>query len=216
TLFVLLAVLVLTPVLSTQAQAQTQTQTRYVSDQLKITLRTGKGLQNKILASLESGTPLEVLKVDAQKGFSYVRTPSGKEGWVHTRFLMDHPAARDRIQDIRQRMQRMQARYKKMQGQQASLEKLRRENGKLQVELKRIRKLSSNAIAMKQRAQRLEKRNQKQAQELQKLRKENDGLQDLSAQTWFTRGAGVIVAGMLIGLILPRIRFRKKRRYGFG
>ncbi|MFA9462061.1 TIGR04211 family SH3 domain-containing protein [Thiohalorhabdus methylotrophus] len=209
TLIILLALLTVSPVLSAQAE------TRYVSDQLKITLRDGKGLQHTILESLVSGTPVEILKVDRKNGYTYVRAPSGREGWVHTRFLMDEPAARNRIADMRKRMQRNQARMEKMEGQQEKLQALRKENGQLKAELKRIRELSKNAVALKERAESLEQRNQEQAEELQRLRKENNQLQDLSAQSWFTRGAGVIIAGMLVGLILPRIRFRKKRRYEF-
>ncbi|KPV40345.1 hypothetical protein AN478_08230 [Thiohalorhabdus denitrificans] len=190
-----------------------QAETRYVSDQLEITLRRGKSVQHKILASPDSGTPLEVLEVDREAGFSRVRTPSGTEGWVLTRYLMDERPARDRIANMRERMERNQARMEKMEGQREELEALQQENGELKRELEELKETSSNAVALKERAETLERRNQEQAEELKRLQEENRQLQDLSAQTWFTRGAGVVVAGMLVGLILPRIRFRKKRRY---
>ena len=36
------------------------------------------------------------------------------------------------------------------------------------------------------------------------------GLKDRTARDWFMVGAGVVILGMIIGLIIPRIRWRKK------
>ncbi|MCP3849384.1 MAG: ligand-binding protein SH3, partial [Gammaproteobacteria bacterium] len=33
-------------------------------------------------------------------------------------------------------------------------------------------------------------------------------------QAWFIRGAGVILLGMLLGLLIPKLRFKKKRKWG--
>ena len=52
--------------------------TGYVSDQLLITLRQGKGNQYKIIRTLKTGTPMEIL----ERGDTYfrVRTQRGEEG----------------------------------------------------------------------------------------------------------------------------------------
>ena len=71
-------------------------ETRYVSDTLEITMRSGKGTSFGITRMLRSGTPVEVLNVDKKSGYTQVRTNSGKEGWVLSRFLMKGQAARDR------------------------------------------------------------------------------------------------------------------------
>ena len=72
-------------------------ETRYVSDTLEITMRSGKGTNFGITRMLRSGTPVEVLEVDKKSGYTQVRTKSGKEGWVLSRFLMNGQAARDRL-----------------------------------------------------------------------------------------------------------------------
>jgi len=36
------------------------------------------------------------------------------------------------------------------------------------------------------------------------------GLKDRSEREWFVRGAGVVIVGILIGLIVPRLKLRKK------
>ena len=58
-----------------------QAESRYVSDKLEITLRSGKGNSYSITRMLSSGTQVEVLEVDKSKGYSKIRTKSGKEGW---------------------------------------------------------------------------------------------------------------------------------------
>ena len=89
---------------------QAQAETRYVSDQLEIPMRTGKSTQHRILRMLPSGTPLEVLELDKENGWTRVRTPDGKEGWVLTRLLMDIPAARDRLARAEKRLAELELR----------------------------------------------------------------------------------------------------------
>ena len=72
-------------------------ETRYVSDVLEITMRSGKGTSFGITRMLRSGTAVQVLEVDKKSGYTQVRTKSGKEGWVLSRFLMNGRAARERL-----------------------------------------------------------------------------------------------------------------------
>ena len=46
------------------------------------------------------------------------------------------------------------------------------------------------------------------------LRQENQMLGDSSDREWFLNGALVIILGIIIGLILPRLRTRKKSSWG--
>ena len=64
-------------------------ETRYISDTLEITMRSGKGTNFGITRMLRSGTAVQVLAVDDKSGYTQVRTKSGKEGWVLSRFLMN-------------------------------------------------------------------------------------------------------------------------------
>ena len=45
---------------------------------------------------------------------------------------------------------------------------------------------------------------------LQTLQQENENLKDRTARDWFMVGAGVVLLGIIVGLIIPRIRWRKK------
>jgi len=52
--------------------------------------------------------------------------------------------------------------------------------------------------------------------ERERLERENQSLKDRTAMDWFLRGAGVIIAGILLGLVIPRIRFRRRDSWSNG
>ena len=45
---------------------------------------------------------------------------------------------------------------------------------------------------------------------MQTVQQENESLKDRTARDWFMVGAAVVLLGIIIGLIIPKIRFRKK------
>jgi len=47
-----------------------------------------------ILTKLDKKTPVELLKTDKQKGFSFVQTSKGEKGWIQTKFLSSVKPAR--------------------------------------------------------------------------------------------------------------------------
>ena len=209
--------LVLVAAVSGLAQAET----RYVSDRLEIQMRTGKGTQFKILRMLPSGTALEVLEVDQQNGYSRVRSAGGVEGWVLNRYLMKGKAARDRLAEAEKELARLELENRKLSGSVGELKNakgsidqergaLSKENRKLSQELEAIRRTASSALAIDAENKDLKSKIVAYERQAQTLKQENEGLKDRTARDWFMVGAGVIILGMIIGLIIPRIRWRKK------
>ena len=72
-------------------------QTAYVTDEFKITLRSGESATHRILRMLPTGEQVTVLSSNPDTGYSKVRTSGGAEGFVLTRQLVDQPVARDRL-----------------------------------------------------------------------------------------------------------------------
>lgn len=196
-------------------------ETRYVSDRLEIQMRAGKGTKFKILRMLPSGTALEILEIDQENGYTRVRSPGGVEGWVLSRFLMKGKAARDRLAEAEKRLARLELENRKLSGslgelknEKGSIDKERntlgKENRKLSQELDAIRRTASSALAIDAENKDLKSRLVAYERQVQTLQQENEGLKDRTARDWFMVGAGVVVLGMIIGLIIPRIRWRKK------
>lgn len=211
----LILALLLGPVTTAMAE------TRYVSDRLEIQMRTGKGTQFRIMRMLPSGTAVEILETDNENGYTRIRAPGGVEGWVLSRLLMKGQAARDKLADAEKRLARFELENRKLSGSFDSLKKEKggsdqelkkfsKENRKLSQELENIRRTASSSLAIDAENRELKSRIVAYERQVQSLQQENSGLKDRTARDWFMVGAGVVILGMVIGLIIPRIRWRKK------
>lgn len=217
-LFILLALVF---ALATPALAQTL----YVTDKLEVPLRAGTSTRYKIVRMLESGDSVQILKHDKESGHSQVRTADGSTGWILTRYLMDQPAPRERmlraekaLEPLKTENTQLKERLAALSGTQQEADtrysKLQQENQRLSQELAQIHKTAANAITIDQRNRELEKQMVDMERELQLVEQENQSLSDGNAQTWFLRGAGVLLLGGFLGLIIPRVRWHKRNRWG--
>jgi len=195
--------------------------THYVSDSLEITMRSGMSTSHGIIRMLRSGTPLDVLETDNDSGYSRVRTRDGKTGWVLSRFLMKGQAARDKLAAAEKRLaeieienNKMTAAMETMKVKVSSIEKDRTNldgvNRKVSQELAEIKRTASSALALDSENKELKSRVVALERKLQTLHQENEGLKDRTDRDWFMVGAGVVLLGIIVGLIIPRIRWRKK------
>ena len=212
----LLALACLTCLLTGHAMAETN----YISDQLEVTLRSGKSTSHSIIRMLRSGTPVEVLDQDKDSGYTLVRA-QGKEGWVLTRYLMTRPVARDQLAEAQKKLAELELANRKMTTamqaltqEKGSIEKDRgsmEENyRKTSQELAEIKRTASSALAIDSENKDLKSRLVALERNMQTLQQENESLKDRTARDWFMVGAGVLLLGILAGLIIPRIRWRKK------
>jgi len=204
-------------ILSGNAMAET----RYVSDTLEITMRSGKGTSFGITRMLRSGTPVKVLATDKKTGYTQVRTNSGKEGWVLSRFLMKGQAARDRLSTAEKNLAELELENRKLTTTMTSLKEekgtlesslstLEGESRGVSQELAEIRRTASSALAIDSENKDLKGRMVSLERQLQTVQQENETLKDRTARDWFMVGAAVVLLGIIVGLIIPKIRFRKK------
>ena len=196
-------------------------ETRYVSDTLEITMRSGKGTKFGITRMLRSGTPVEVLAVDTKSGYTQIRTKSGKEGWVLSRFLMNGRAARERLATAEKNLAELELENRKLttsmttlteekSGLETNLQELEGQSRGVNQELSEIKRTAYSALAIDSENKDLKGRMVSLERQLQTVQQENEALKDRTARDWFMVGAAVILLGIIVGLIIPKIRFRKK------
>ncbi len=92
----------------------------------------------------------------------------------------------------------------------AERNKLSNQNTRVGHELARIKKVSANAIRLAQENEELKLSTDKAKREIQMLRQEYESLDDRSKRDWFIVGAIVVVFSMLFGILLTRIRWKRK------
>jgi len=202
--------------------AQTVGQRVYVSDELIVVLRTGPSNQNRILRNLPAGTSLEVLEVQPEVGYARVREAGqGTEGWVLTQYLTDEPIARDRLARSVASLAAAQSRIAELQSQiqaltdelavtRQALEESQSQGAEVSSDLAEIRQASANAIALRDQNEQLRRRGIERDAQLEQLTLQNAELTARTRQDWFVIGAGVLLAGIVVGLVVPSLRRRKR------
>jgi SH3 domain protein len=206
-------------------QGESQSSQRWVSDQFEITMRSGKDKRKAIIRVLPSGAKVELLEEDAEAGYSLVRVSGGKEGWVLNRYLLRSPPAKIRLPDVEAQLRKSKEKRSELERElrdlRAERNELQRQAGQLeksgsslQGELDEVRRLSSSVIEVNDQNKQLRRRLIDNEQQLDEVKAENNRLASRSNREWFVIGAMVVIFGILIGLILPRIRWRKKSGWG--
>jgi len=153
--------------------------TAYVTDFFEITLRSGPSVDNKVIAMIHTGQPVEIVK--AREGWSYVRLlnreSGGKMGWVLSRFLVDRLPWKTRVREMKEENARLR-------------EKLLERERKLSEVLHRQKDGRASVNTMRKTVQRLTEENQR--------------LKSSQRYRWFAIGAIVLLFGMIIGMVIGR------------
>jgi len=175
---------------------------RYVSDQLFTYLHKGPSSQFRIIGSLNAGTKIKLLQSDKKTGYSKVKDPRGRSGWISTKFVTSQEPS---ILRLPKTVKALDSANKKLNG---IADSNRAAQQKQQQSLSE--QIASNQQLVTQRQQLLAK--------IQALELDNSKLQTRIANQseavemyWFMRGAAIIIMGIFIGLVLPLIPRRKKK-----
>jgi SH3 domain protein len=192
----------------------------YVTDSFEITLRTGPSNENRIIAMLFSGRPLEVLGTQGE--WSQVKVlDDGKEGWVISRYLVTRlpwevqaRKLKEDLVSLNGKLNRVQKEFtdesQQRQGLAAEIKRKTEELEALSKEYLELKKGAEGYLSLKTLYEAAEK-NMKAAQaELSKLTAENENLKSSQHNRWLLSGALVLLCGLLIGGIAGRQQ--KKRR----
>ena len=192
----------------------------YVNDQLRITLRTGQGNEHRIIKALITGDRLEVLET-TDTGYTQVRAEDGTEGWVRTQYLTEEPvaaiklgaaekklaSANERLAALKQQVSELQSARSKLESENQAITK---KNKSIDKELAHLSKVATRPIQLDKENKRLKEANVNLETNLQLKMQENQVLKDKSDREWFVIGAAVLLGGIILGLIIPKLRPRKR------
>ena len=218
----LLLALFLTLLCST---AVAQEVVKYVNDYLVITLRSGPSNQFKVDKTLGTGTRLTVVNETAENGYILVRTDAGTEGWALTQYLVDEPVARLKLVTAESKLAKLEKQYASLKKEHKALnsdststskerDKLASQAAELSSALDKLKKTAARPLQ-------LEKENSQLSQQVIELRnklriteEKNAALEDSEARQWFAIGAVVLFFGIILGLILPRLKPARRDSWG--
>jgi len=211
-----LTILVMTATMPVQAK------TSYVSDELKVPMRSGASNGHRIIKFLKSGAALTVLGVSDDNKFIEVEISGGKTGWVEAENVMDIPSGRDRLVFVNNKLTKVRQDNKDLKKSiaklKAEIRTLKNEKGTLQNErtnlsnsLDDLKITAANPLALSKKNKQLKKERNKAREQAAMLDKDNQQLRSNVAQEWFIIGGAVSLGSLIVGLILTRINWRRKR-----
>ncbi len=192
-------------------------ETVYVSDVIKLAVRSGPGNEHKSIAVTESGQQVELIK--SGEDWSLVRLANGAEGYVLARYLTT--AAPGRFQYLQ-----LQDKIKALTAQAAGLaeenSRLKAENeklaaavsggqnqiGSLRSEYETFKQEASDLVSLKTKTETLAAELEQKNKQLAALETQPDDVYRTTYLYWFLAGAAVLFAGFLTGYSVKRQRWR--------
>jgi SH3 domain protein len=204
----------------------TEAKTVYVTDNLNLSLRSEENEKAKVLQLLPTGTPLTVISENRKSGFSHVRLQTGQEGYIVTRSTMKDPPSRFQLEAATKNLDSMQAENASLKAELTALKKtltpgttleqsLALERDRLNRELAELKKTAAGTIQIKDERDEMQERVVNLERDLEQFKLENKALKDSTKQDWFLYGGSVAFIGVLLGFILPKIKWRSRRSSGW-
>jgi SH3 domain protein len=199
--------------------------TQYVSDVLRIDMRTGPSNEFRIISLLKSGTAVNIISEPADSPWVEVETGSGdskKKGWVRKQYLVSVPIARERLKKAEEQLSLLTSQRGK---QSESIQILNNELNQLKSEhsvlLKEksqldkkysdLKKISNNAVELNHRNRSLLEERELLKLKVEELTLANTKLEHDQYVDGITHGGIAVVLGAILAIVLTNFNFKKKR-----
>nr|WP_300313707.1 TIGR04211 family SH3 domain-containing protein [Halomonas sp.] len=181
--------------------AQQDDASRWVSDELSTFVRSGPTDRYRIVGTLTAGQPVTLLSTNGD--YSEVRSESGDVVWVQSKELQEEPSAQDQLPELQDQVKALTS---ELDGINDTWEK-------------RTSAMRDNLAAREQRINELETRNQELesanaaiGQANRKLEARLDTQKEDLLMRYFMYGGGVAGAGLVVGLLVPHLPRRRRKR----
>jgi SH3 domain protein len=187
----------------------------YVSDVIRVSVRSGPGSEHKSLAVTESGQLLELLKPGDE--WSLVRLPNGTEGYILSRFLTEAQPGRHQLVRLEEKIKALTAQaaalaeeHNRVKAEKETLAAAAADGqlafDRLRAEFERFRSDTADAAGLKAKADALAEELEQKTRQIAELSARADELFPVTTLYWFLAGAGVLLVGFLTGYSVKRQR----------
>ena len=176
---------------------------RYISDELSTWVRTGPGDNYRLNGTLNAGEEVTLLQTNDNTHYGQIRDAKGRTVWIPLSQLSNEPSLRIRVPDLEQQVKdltdklsniddswnkRTADMQQKVAGSDNAINSLKEENQKLKNQL---------LVAQKK---------------VDAANVQLDDKQRTIIMQWFMYGGGVAGFGLLLGLLLPHMLPRRKKK----
>ena len=197
--------------------ASVQAKSMYVSEIVEITLRTGPGIDHKVIAMLKSGQTLVVLEPGSE--WTKVRLANEKEGYMLSRFLTEKKPnellldeLKEKYKDLESKVTAIQEENSKQKSQNESLlsELAAKEEqlSGLTVTYDALKADSAEFLNLKTDLEKTGAQLTEQTEKAEAFEEAYTKIQKRQIFRWALTGAGILLVGFLIGMSSKRQRRR--------
>ncbi len=197
---------------------------KYINDVLLVSLKDAASDSAKSIKLLKSGTELELVDNVKIEGYVQVKTGSGVLGWVKSRYLSNGPIARLQVSQLEKQVEEllqensilktaMSDTRKKTTEIEAESQRILSESNEIKQDNAQLTKLAAEPARVLAENNQLKAENKTLQTDYTQIKNSIDTTDYEMQQTWFLIGAGVLVTGIIFGLIIPRMRFRRQSKW---
>ncbi|QJQ99710.1 TIGR04211 family SH3 domain-containing protein [Halomonas sp. PGE1] len=182
-------------------QAQQNDATHWVSDSLTTYVRSGPTDGYRIVGTLTAGEP--VTQLETSGNYTRVQNADGNSVWILTSELQATPSAQVRVPALEQQVAELSAELDGINEQWES--RTAAQSEALETREARIADLEARNEA-------LDAESEQSRQTIRQLQARLDTQEEDLLMRYFMYGGGVAGAGLLVGLIVPHLPRRKRKR----
>jgi SH3 domain protein len=164
------------------APGAARAESAWIKDELSLNLRTGPGVQFRIMGRVETGDAVQVL--ERGDGWTKVGVPSIGEGWIPEGYLQPTPPAAVRLAQSESQTTEFR---------------------------EQLESLTKRAAELEQENEKLAGRDGEQRQKITTLTRENLELRAGARWPEWITGAAILGSGMLMGMIVRSLSGRRSR-----
>jgi SH3 domain protein len=178
-------------------------QVRYISDNLFTYMHNGPSTQFRIIGSVNAGTKVSLLDTNKETGFTRITDDRGRSGWVNSDFVSRQIGLQARVPALESELTKVKA----------ALAEATKSSDEQNAGLKNSLTLRNTQISdMEEKNINLNDQLTASQAEIRELRAKIDTQKDDLLMKWFTYGSMVAGFGLLLGLVLPHIIPRRRKR----
>ena len=187
--------------LALPVQAQQSDATHWVSDSITTYVRSGPTDGYRIIGTLTAGEP--VTRLETSGDYSRVQNGDGNTVWVLTSELQETPSAQVRLPELEQQVAELSAELEGINAQWESRTEVQRET---------LESREARIADLETRTRELDAEAEQARQTIRQLQARLDTQEEDLLMRYFMYGGGVAGAGLLVGLIVPHLPRRKRKR----
>ena len=179
-------------------------ETQYVTENLSTFLRRGAGDQFKIAGSIQAGESVSIL--DRQGKYTLIRDSKNREAWILNSDLSSTPSSKEENPKLKAQVQELTLKLGRLDAdwQQRTMEMQRR--------TKQAEQQSADLLEQNSRLKRELEMTKNKNRDLEAML--DAGKREIAIQ-WFIYGGSVLGVGLILGLLIPYLLPKRRRRDGW-